>query len=134
MRDGVSRGQFELMGSTHSDAVLAALDPWDARMAVHYGASTLSHVFGKAPTGFWNPSGVWRQEIVLPINAGGYSHTMIDSKIVDVSGLDGLPAHAPLRVSWGGREIVVFQTDADFARACERECRIRFARVCHCLS
>lgn len=123
MRDGVSRGQFELMGSTHSDAVLAALDPWDARLAVHYGASTLSHVFGKAPTGFWNPSGVWRQEIVLPINAGGYSHTMIDSKIVDVSGLDGLPAHAPLRVSWGGREIVVFQTDADFARAVDESVR-----------
>lgn len=120
MRDGVSRGQFELMGSTHSDAVLAALDPWDARLAVQYGSSTVHDMFGKAPTGFWNPSGVWRQEIVLPINAGGYSHMMIDSKIVAASGLDALPAHAPLRVSWGGREIVVFQADASFARAVDR--------------
>ncbi len=120
MRDGVSREQFELLGSTHSDAVLAALDPWDARIAMYYGAATLHDMFGKAPTGFWNPLGVWRQEIVLPISAGGYSHTVIDSRIVKESGLDGLPAHAPLRVSWGGREIVVFQADADFARAVDR--------------
>lgn len=120
MRDGVSREQFELMGSTHSDAVLAALDPWDARIAIHYGAGTLHDMFGKAPTGFWNPSGVWKQEIVPPISAGGYSHTVIDSKIVKASGLDGLPPHAPLRVSWGGREIVVFQADADFVRAVDR--------------
>jgi len=121
MRDGVAREQFELMGATHSDAVLAALDPWDARLAIHYGAGTLLDVFGRAPTGFWNPSGVWRQEIVLPISAGGYSHTVIDSEIVDASGLSGLPAHAPLRVSWG--EIVVFQADADFARAVDQSVR-----------
>ena len=60
MRDGVAREQFELMGSTHSDAVLAALDPWDARLAIHYGAGTLLDMFGRAPAGFWNPSGVWR--------------------------------------------------------------------------
>jgi len=123
MRDGVAREQFELMGSTHSDAVLAALDPWDARLAIHYGAGALLDMFGRAPTGFWNPSGVWRQEIVLPISAGGYSHTVIDSGIVDASGLNGLPAHAPLRVSWGGREIVVFQADADFARAVDQSVR-----------
>ena len=120
MRDGVAREQFELMGATHSDAVVAALDPWDARLAIHYGAGTLRDIFGRAPTGFWNPSGVWRQEIVLPISAGGYSHTVIDSRIVDASGLNGLPTHAPLRVSWGGREIVVFQADADFARAVDQ--------------
>jgi len=123
MRDGVAREQFDLMGSTHSDAVLAALDPWDARLAIHYGAGALADMFGRAPTGFWNPSGVWRQEIVLPISAGGYSHTVIDSAIVDASGLNGLPAHAPLRVSWGGREIVVFQADADFARAVDQSVR-----------
>ena len=120
MRDGVAREQFELMGATHSDAVVAALDPWDARLAIHYGAGTLHDIFGRAPTGFWNPSGVWRQEIVLPISAEGYSHTVIDSRIVDASGLNGLPTHAPLRVSWGGREIVVFQADADFARAVDQ--------------
>lgn len=123
MRDGVAREQFELMGSTHSDAVLAALDPWDARLAIHYGAGTLRDMLGMAPMGFWNPSGVWRQEIVLPISAEGYSHTVIDSTIVDASGLNGLPAHAPLRVSWGGREIVVFQADADFAGAVDQSVR-----------
>ena len=117
MRDGVSRGQFELLGSTHSDSVLAALDPWAARLAVNYGATRASDMFGKAPTGFWNPSGLWRQEIVLPVSAAGYSHTIVDSKIMAASGLDAFPAHAPVRIAWGGREIVVFQADAAFARA-----------------
>ncbi len=120
MRDGVSRGQFELLGSALSDGVLAALDPWDARLAVNLGSARASDMFGKTPAGFWNPSGLWRQEIVLPVSAGGYSHTIADSKIMAASGLDALPAHAPVRISWGGREIVVFQSDPAFARAVEK--------------
>ena len=90
MRDGVSRGQFELMGSTHSDAVLAAPDPWDARSCTTVPAHF--RMFGSPDS--WNPSGVWSRDRAA-INAGAIRN---DDRQQD-SGcerIDGLPAHAPL--------------------------------------
>ncbi|HPZ12619.1 MAG TPA: hypothetical protein PLK04_00095 [Bacillota bacterium] len=116
LRDGIGRGVIEPLGATYSEGVLASMEPWDAQLAVSLGSEAVSSFLGEKPTGFWNPQGVWRQDVIVPVAIGGYTHTILEDTIVEASGLGMLPPNAPMRVSWGGREAVLFQADTDFGR------------------
>ncbi|MDD2200730.1 MAG: hypothetical protein PHP20_01455 [Firmicutes bacterium] len=123
LRDGVARGVVEPLGTTYSEGVLASMEPWDAQLATSLGAEAVAEFVGEKPSGFWNSSGVWKQEIVVPVAVGGYTHTIIEDTIIRGSGLDMLPPNAPMRVSWGGRGVVVFQADSDFGRLVDNTLR-----------
>jgi len=123
LRDGVARGVIEPLGTTFSEGVLASMEPWDAQLATSLGAEAVAEFTGEKPSGFWNSSGVWKQEIVVPIAVGGYTHTVVEDTIVRGSGLDMLPPNAPVRVAWGGREVVLFQADTDFGRLVDNAIR-----------
>lgn len=123
LRDGVARGVIEPLGTTYSEGVLASMEPWDAQLATSLGAEAVANFIGENPSGFWNSSGVWKQEIVVPIAVGGYTHTLVEDTIIRGSGLDMLPPNAPMRVSWGGREVVLFQADTEFGRLVDNAVR-----------
>ncbi|MEA4882616.1 MAG: hypothetical protein VB144_02960 [Clostridia bacterium] len=123
LRDGLSRGQFELLGASFAEGVLPAMDPWDAQLAVALGSHAAMDLFGEAPTGFWNPSLVWRQEIIHLLSSAGYTHTLAPDWRLSSGTLGVLPPNAPVRTGWSGREITVFQADEAFARAVDESIR-----------
>ncbi|GAB4580070.1 MAG: hypothetical protein Fur0022_28090 [Anaerolineales bacterium] len=86
IRDGVSDGQFEIVGSTFAQNVPYATDDWDNARQIELHQQVLENTFGVTPTTFWNPERCWRQSLVPIIAAAGYRTITIEDHILEASG------------------------------------------------
>ena len=63
LREGIARGQFEILGSAYAQNILLAADPWDNVQQLRHHRQQLKDILGVEPRGFWNPERCWRQEL-----------------------------------------------------------------------
>ncbi|HUF37865.1 MAG TPA: hypothetical protein VMN57_05030 [Anaerolineales bacterium] len=96
IRSGLASGQFELMGSTHSQNILLACDDWDNREQMKLHREILEDTFSVRPDSFWNPERCWSQSLVPLIAEAGYRTVTVEDHILDRS---------------GGRERVMYETN-----------------------
>jgi hypothetical protein len=111
IRAGLASGQFELMGSTHSQNILIASDPWDNALQIRLHRGILEETFGVAPTAFWNPERCWSQPLVSVLAEAGYDTVTVEDHILDRSGGS---ERAVYETAYAGRSIRVVRDDERF--------------------
>ncbi len=112
--EGVRAGQFELVGSTYSQAVMYSCDDYDNRVSVALHNEQIKEYFGVNPSGFWNAERCWNQSRLLPVIAdAGYSYTFVEDKILSRSaGYSGIE-HCVRKTSYEGKQLYIFNDDRD---------------------
>ncbi|MCB9134470.1 MAG: hypothetical protein H6636_03530 [Anaerolineales bacterium] len=86
IRDGLTDGQFELVGSTFAQNVPYATNDWDNVRQMELHQKVLHDTFGLTPTAFWNPERCWRQSLVPIIARAGYCTITLEDHILEASG------------------------------------------------
>ncbi len=93
IRQGITSGQFEILGSTYSQNVMYShVEPgstnytsafFDNDIQLRLHREVIQAQLGVSPTGFWNPERVWDPEIIFPIiKNGSYEYTFIEDHII----------------------------------------------------
>lgn len=88
IRDGLSVGQFELLGSTYAQNVMYASDDWDNAQQIDLHKQVLRDTFGLEPSSFWIPERCWRQSLLPLIAEAGYRTTLLEDHILRKAGAD----------------------------------------------
>ncbi len=79
IKAGIRDGQFEMLGTTFSDAVIYSLSENSAKMQIEKDRNLKKEFFGNYPKGFWNSGNVWKDNLPELIN--GYSYTFISDEL-----------------------------------------------------
>lgn len=87
VRDGLSDGQFELLGSTYAQNVPYATDDGDNARQIELHQRVIYDAFGYTPVTFWNPERCWRPSLAPLITAAGYRVTLVEDHILDAAGV-----------------------------------------------
>lgn len=108
IRDGIRDGQFELLGSTFAQNVMASTDDWsnDIQMRLHREA--IQARFGVSPRGFWMPERCWKPEFADTLLRHGYLYTLLEGHMLSAAGVRGV--NRPVSTGSGGR-LLIFHDD-----------------------
>ncbi len=113
--DGLTAGQFTLMGSTYAQNVPYASDDWDNMLQIALHRDVLQRSFGVSPTIFWNSERCWRQSLVPVMVDSGYSHTLLEGEFLRAAGC--AQPHAVWRTGLEDRMLTVFNDDEGLKHA-----------------
>jgi len=112
LTDGVSDGQFEIVGSTYAQNIPYSTHMWDNNVQIDVQRTVIERSLGVSPVSFWNAERCWKQELVPMIAENGYGATWVESHILFDSGTDA-DEHAVRRTGLGENEVIVFNDDAE---------------------
>ncbi len=80
IREGIRDGQFEIVGTTFSNAVIYSLSENSAKMQIEKDKNLKKEFFGNFPNGFYNTGNVWKETIPKIIE--DYNYTFIAEEII----------------------------------------------------
>ena len=83
IKEGLSTGVFELMGSAYAQNVMEATSEWANREQITHNKDVLEKIYGIVPRGFWNPERVWNDSFAGLIMDFGFDHTVIERRILE---------------------------------------------------
>ena len=86
IKEGVAKGQFEILGSTYSQNILYSTDSISNQWQIERHKELIKKVFDVTPVTFWNPERTWKQEIAPLLLKNGYEITLIEDHILKDSG------------------------------------------------
>lgn len=112
LRTGVACGQFEILGSSYAQNILAATSMWDNVHQLREHQKVINAVLGVSPRGFWNPERCWHQDLASLLLNAGYEYTFIETNVFRRAG-DILPQAAIRAVEADGRRLVCFNDDTN---------------------
>ena len=118
LRDGVSEGQFEVIGSTYAQNIMYSTRVSDTdfqfnqnQIAIH--KKQIEDVVGASPVSFWNPERVWTQNFVKLFNDNAYENVQIEDHILWDSGITG-SEYFVRTTTYNGDTVNVFTDDKTF--------------------
>lgn len=109
---GVKEEQFEILGSTYAQNVLAATDELSNRYQIEQHLEIIQKTFGVCPKGFWIPERCWKQKFVKLLSDFGYTYTLIEKQTLEKIKLQNY--HLPYKTSYQARSIAIVQDDEHF--------------------
>ncbi|UCF78448.1 MAG: hypothetical protein JSW03_10195 [Candidatus Eiseniibacteriota bacterium] len=116
--EGVSAGQFEIVGSTYGQNIMystrVAPDDFqfnDEQIKTH--RELIQKTFGVTPVSFWNPERTWTQNFVQLLADNGYENVQVEDHILFDSGITG-SEYLVRTTSYNGRTVNVFDDDKSF--------------------
>lgn len=112
VKDGVADGQFELLGSTYAQNVMAASDPFSNRLQMEQHLETLWKFFRVKPKGFWISERCWKQEFVKIVREFGYEYTLVEQQTLAKSGTNDV--HVPHVTAVKDRQLTIINDDEPF--------------------
>ena len=114
IRQGVSTGQFELLGSTYAQNIPESTPSAcnDLQLAAH--REQLERAFGARPAGFWNPERCWSESYLALLARSGYRFTLLETGTLAAA---GLATHMPHRVMSGEASVHLVPDDPGFRAA-----------------
>lgn len=112
LRAGAADGQFEIVGSTYAQNIPYSTHMWDNDRQIDVQRAVIDRALDVSPVSFWNAERCWKQQLVPLMVDNGYTATWVESHILFDSGTT-VPEHSLRRTSLGGRELVVFNDDAE---------------------
>ena len=118
LRDGVSEGQFEVIGSTYAQNIMYStrVAPDDYQFNEHqimFHRAQIEDVVGASPVSFWNPERVWTQNFVGLLARNGYDNVQIEDHILWESGITG-SEYFVRTTTYNGDTVNVFTDDKTF--------------------
>lgn len=122
MRDGFTAGRFAALGSLFAPGAVAALDPQDAKTSLALSRDVYERLLRTAPSGYWNTGGVWRQDIVSPVKAAGYSYILVDDTLTGAAAAR-LSRRTPVNTTWSRDRMTVVPIDTRFTSMCRTSLR-----------
>lgn len=112
LRAGAADGQFEIVGSTYAQNIPYSTHMWDNDKQIDVQREVIERALGADPVSFWNAERCWKQQLVPLLADNGYLATWVESHILFDSGTT-VPEHSIRMTHLGGREIAVFNDDAE---------------------
>lgn len=122
IRDGLTAARLSSIGSLYAPGVIAALDPWDARTSLALARGVYERLLRTAPSGYWNTGGVWRQDIISPVKAAGYSYMLVEDTIIGATS-SSLSRRTPLSTTWSRDAMVIVPVDTRLSSLCRTALR-----------
>ena len=118
LRDGVSEGQFEVIGSTYAQNIMYSTRVSDTdfqfnQNQIAFHKRQIEDVVGASPVSFWNPERVWTQNFVGLLSDNGYDNVQIEDHILWDSGITG-SEYFVRTTTYNGRTVNVFTDDKTF--------------------
>lgn len=114
IRDGIARGQFEILGSTYAQNVMYSSDDYDNHIQIELHRDVLADVLGVNPVGFWNAERSWSQRMVPQVIGGGYVYSLMEDHILRDSGVPESKLRMVHRVQADNGELLLFCDDERF--------------------
>ena len=112
VRLGISRGQFEVLGSTFAQNILPATDAWENTQQILHHRKQIKDILDVEPAGFWNPERCWNQDIAGLILDAGYEYTFVETNVFRKAG--DQHAQAVIRSTRDGdRHLVLYPDDTN---------------------
>lgn len=112
LKEGIRRGQFEILGSTFAQNILLATDQWDNVQQIAHHRDQIKSILGVEPRGFWNAERCWSQELIPLIMDGGYEYTFLETNVFRRAG-DRLGQAVIRGTEHGGRKLTLFPDDTN---------------------
>jgi hypothetical protein len=111
MRELIKNSNFEVLGGTFSESILAIL-PWEDRVRqLREGVKLVEKSLGVTPRGLWLPERVWDPTLPPSLRDAGYRYVIVDDEVGYRSGLWRDDAHRAVLTEYGGKSIGVFFID-----------------------
>lgn len=119
LKEGITRDQFEILGSSYSQNILYATNDWDnhKQLAVH--RELIVKTLGAQPVGFWNAERCWRQSLVPLLRSHGYRYTFVETSVFRQRG-DELAQHVLRATEHDGESLLLFNDDTNFIGLVDR--------------
>lgn len=114
IRDGIARGQFEVLGSTYAQNVMYSSDDYDNRIQIELHRAVLADVLGVSPVGFWNAERSWSQRMVPQVIGGGYVYSLMEDHMLRDSGVPESKLRMVHRVQADNGDLLLFCDDERF--------------------
>lgn len=112
LRAGIADGQFELLGSTYAQNVMASSDEISNRLQMEQHLETLWKFFRVQPKGFWVPERCWKQAFVKLLKEFGYRYTLVERQTLEKSGTQNI--YLAHRSSYGKSSLDIVNDDEQF--------------------
>jgi flagellar hook assembly protein FlgD len=118
LREGVSEGQFEIIGSTYAQNIMYSTRVSDTdfqfnQHQIAFHKQQIEDVVGASPVSFWNAERVWTQNFVELLSGNGYTNVQIEDHILWDSGISG-SEYFVRTTTYGGETVNVFTDDKTF--------------------
>ena len=89
LRDMVSRGQVEMLGSGFGEPILVMLTDRDRHRQIDAMSDFVENRFGERPRGAWLTERVWEQSLAHDLAAAGMEYTLVDDSHLKICGIRG---------------------------------------------
>lgn len=113
IKQGITTGQFEILGSTYAQNIIYNTNNWDNYYQIQQHKQVIYDILGVTPTGFWNPERVWNQAQYVPLIAGaGYQYTFVEDHIIQNStDYSGSPEFLIRNVTQNNQNLLIVDDD-----------------------